>query len=92
MVCASHCLFLTPDYNFSCFPEAKEQVCKCGAENCRGFIGKRKAMPQTKQRQAAKKSRKVGPSVVNGRISKVSKLTKAEPKNGMRVNAIKATS
>ena len=33
------------DYNFSWFEGAKEQKCMCGAETCRGFIGKRKAMP-----------------------------------------------
>lgn len=29
------------DYNFSPFQGAQKQVCRCGAPNCRGYIGER---------------------------------------------------
>ena len=29
------------DYNFSSFQGAQKQVCRCGAPNCRGYIGER---------------------------------------------------
>ena len=29
------------DYNFSSFSGAQKQLCRCGAPNCRGYIGER---------------------------------------------------
>jgi hypothetical protein len=84
------------DYNFSWFENAKEQKCMCGAETCRGFIGKRKALPPPPKAQpinSPKKGKgKVGGSkvkrVVEGRITKVSqKKVKAQLKNGKVVKA-----
>lgn len=31
---------LTLDYKFDKFPGATKQPCLCGAENCRGFLGR----------------------------------------------------
>src|SRR5271170_1395874 len=79
------------DYNFSWFENAKEQKCMCGAETCRGFIGKRKALPpppKTQSVNSPKKGKgKLGrpkvKRVVEGRITKISqKKVKAQLKNG----------
>lgn len=84
------------DYNFSWFENAKEQRCMCGAETCRGFIGKRKALPPPPKPQtlsSPKKGKgKTGKPkvkrVVEGRITKVSqKKVKAQFKNGKVVKA-----
>ena len=79
------------DYNFSWFEGAKEQKCMCGAETCRGFIGKRKAMPPPLKPNMVKKGKAVTPKVkrvVQGRITKVSKKkVKAQLKNGKIVKA-----
>ena len=83
-----------PDYNFSWFDGAKEQKCKCGAENCRGFINKKRAMGGPSKNASPKKSPKKSDSkgnkvvakvkrVENGRITKVlQKKVKATTKNG----------
>jgi len=82
------------DYNFVWFEGAEEQKCYCGAENCRGFIGKRKAAPPPpKVDLKADKKGKVGKAVVskvkrvvNGKITKVTtKKVKAQVKNGKMV-------
>jgi hypothetical protein len=79
------------DYNFSWFEGAKEQKCMCGAESCRGFIGKRKAMPPpAKTDPKAVKKGKSAPSkgngvkrVIQGRITKITKTkVKTQTKNG----------
>jgi hypothetical protein len=79
------------DYNFSWFEGAKEQKCMCGAETCRGFIGKRKAMPPPPKPDTVKKGKTVASKVkrvVQGRIIKVSKKKiKAQVKNGKIVKA-----
>jgi len=81
MVCHRYPRILIVDYNFSWFEGAKEQKCKCGAENCRGFIGKRKAMPPPPKPQRVppkngnKKIATKVKRVVHGRITKVSKKT-----------------
>ena len=79
------------DYNFSWFEGAKEQKCMCGAETCRGFIGKRKAMPPPPKPDTVKKGKTVTSKVkrvVQGRIIKVSKKKiKAQVKNGKIVKA-----
>jgi hypothetical protein len=88
------------DYNFSWFEGAKEQKCYCGAENCRGFIGKRIAPPKS---NTQKKDHNNSPQkkdnkgkvivakvkrVVEGRVTKVStKKVKAQMKNGKVVKA-----
>jgi hypothetical protein len=63
----------------------------CGAENCRGFIGKRKAMPPpvkadpkaTKTGKGTASKAKSVKRVVQGRITKVTKTkVKAQVKNG----------
>lgn len=99
MVCTPYPLVLIVDYNFSWFEGAKEQKCKCGAENCRGFIGKRKAMPPPAKPQhtSPKKGNKKLPTkvkrIVSGRITKVSKKTiKTQVKNGKVVTATVVTS
>src|SRR5271170_2496827 len=87
------------DYNFSWFENAKEQKCMCGAETCRGFIGKRKALPPPPKSQtlnSPKKGKgKTGTKVkrvVEGRITKVSqKKVKAQFKNGKVVKATVVT-
>jgi histone-lysine N-methyltransferase SETD2 len=33
---------LTYDYKFEMYGKQRRQRCKCGAENCKGFIGKKK--------------------------------------------------
>lgn len=38
---------LTYDYNFDWFEGAKMQACLCGADNCRGYIGKRSSRRPT---------------------------------------------
>ena len=84
------------DYNFSWFENAKEQKCMCGAENCRGFIGKRKALPpppkppalNSPKKGKAKTGKPKVKRVVEGRITKVSqKKVKAQLKNGKVVKA-----
>lgn len=80
------------DYNFSWFEGAKEQVCKCGAPTCRGFIGKRKAIPPPPKVASPKSSPKKSKGkssfskvarVVKGRITKVKKTqVKAQVKKG----------
>jgi hypothetical protein len=94
MVCNQFFLVLIIDYNFSWFEGAKEQKCKCGAENCRGFIGKRKAMappPKPQQTSPKKGNKKVAAKVkrvVGGRITKVSKKTvKTQVKKGKVITA-----
>lgn len=78
------------DYNFSWFEGAKEQKCMCGAANCRGFIGKRKAAPPTKV-ESVKNGKTVASKVkrvVRGRITKVSKKkVKAHVKDGKVIKA-----
>ena len=80
------------DYNFSWFEGAKEQKCKCGAANCRGFIGKRKALPLPPKLETIKKGKKVVSKVnriVQGRVTKVSRnKVKAQLQNGKVINAI----
>ena len=72
----------------------------CGAENCRGFIGKKKALPPLPKQQHTTSSKKAKGKdrlskskvnrVIEGRISKVSqKKVKAKLKNG---KVVKATS
>ena len=79
------------DYNFSWFEGAKEQKCMCGAETCRGFIGKRKAMPPPPKPGTVKKGKTVtskAKRVVQGRVTKVSKKkVKAQVKNGKIIKA-----
>ena len=83
------------DYNFSWFENAKEQKCMCGAENCRGFIGKRKALPPPpKPRTASSPKKGRGPGrpkgkrVVEGRITKISQTkVKAQRKNSKFLQA-----
>src|SRR5271170_1260177 len=64
------------DYNFSWFEGAKEQKCMCGAETCRGFIGKRRAPPPPTKAPVVKKGKIVVSKVkrvAQGRIRKQSK-------------------
>lgn len=79
------------DYNFSWFEGAKEQKCMCGAETCRGFIGKRKAIPPPPKPGTGKKGKTITSKVkrvVQGRITKVSKKkVKALVKNGKIIKA-----
>jgi histone-lysine N-methyltransferase ASH1L len=87
------------DYNFVWFEGAKEQKCYCGAENCRGFIGKRKAAPPppkvdlkaTRKGKSGKAEKSVTPKakrVVDGKITKgAPKKVKAQIKNGKVVKA-----
>jgi hypothetical protein len=79
------------DYNFSWFEGAKEQKCMCGAANCRGFIGKRKAAPPPPKVKSVKNGKKVASKVkrvVQGRITKVSKKqVKAHVKDGKVIKA-----
>jgi hypothetical protein len=79
------------DYNFSWFEGAKEQKCMCGAETCRGFIGKRKAMPAPHKPGTVRERKTVTSKVkrvVQGRITKVSKKkVKAQVKNGKIIKA-----
>src|SRR5947207_15644693 len=85
MVLPNECLS-DLDYNFSWFEGAKEQKCMCGAETCRGFIGKKKAMPAPPKPDTVKKGKTITSKVkrvVQGRITKVSKKKlKAQVKNG----------
>lgn len=77
------------DYNFSWFEGAKEQKCKCGAINCRGFIGKRKATTLLKP-ETAKEGKKTATKVkrvVQGRVTKLSrKKVKPTIKNAKVAN------
>lgn len=65
----------------------------CGAATCRGFIGKRKAMPAPKvdtprKRQKGKVVNSKVKRIVQGRITKVSKQkVKAQVKNGKLLKA-----
>jgi [histone H3]-lysine4 N-trimethyltransferase ASH1L len=78
------------DYNFSWFEGAKEQKCMCGAENCRGSIGKKRAVPAPQKALSPKKSTSKDKKTVtkikrveNGRITKVlQKKVKAKSKDG----------
>jgi hypothetical protein len=72
----------------------------CGAENCRGFIGKRKALPPPRKQEIVKRAKTVVSKVkrvIQGRITKRSKkqvmikrsrsTVKATVKNRKRVDA-----
>jgi [histone H3]-lysine4 N-trimethyltransferase ASH1L len=96
MVLFEHLHRSDSDYNFCWFEGAKEQKCMCGAPNCRGFIGKRKALPPPSKPDILKKRKTVASKVsrvVQGRIAKVSRKTvKAYLKNGGVIKTTVVTS
>lgn len=40
------------DYNFSSFSGAQKQLCRCGAPNCRGYIGERTSIKKVLANEA----------------------------------------
>jgi [histone H3]-lysine4 N-trimethyltransferase ASH1L len=92
MVSQCNCKLII-DYNFSWFEGAKEQKCKCSATNCRGFIGKRRALLSTSKPEIIKTTLSSSSlrQVLNGRITKATpKTIKAHPRIG-KVDGVKTS-
>ncbi|KAH0607436.1 uncharacterized protein H6S33_002470 [Morchella sextelata] len=75
---------LTYDYNFNWFTGVSQQACHCGAENCRGALGKRADGLQKKPEPPAKgkngKGKKKGINGKGGIVAEVKKPTRGRPK------------
>lgn len=50
---------ITYDYNFNWFPDAEPQRCLCGANGCRGLMGKRSSKSSSPERMSPKAPLKV---------------------------------
>lgn len=72
---------LTYDYNFTWYKGVDQQSCKCGADVCRGTLGKRTDAPVTKKKTSPTVSKsKPGPGV----YKKNSKVTKIAIRKGYK--------
>ncbi|KAI5801437.1 hypothetical protein DFH27DRAFT_556824 [Peziza echinospora] len=79
---------LTYDYNFNWFSGVSQQICRCGAESCRGAMGKRSDGRKT---IVEEKPVKVGKKKKANRIQ--ASITVEKAKSGTKTTkAIKATS
>lgn len=78
---------LTYDYNFNWFTGVSQQACHCGAENCRGALGKRADGLQKKPEPPAKskgvKGKKKGTNGKGGFVAEAKKPTRGRPKKSV---------
>lgn len=60
---------LTYDYNFDPYSQKNVQICRCGADNCRGFLGPRpKDLPKKEKESAlAGAKRKIAEALEDGK-------------------------
>ena len=83
---------LTYDYNFNWFTGVSQQTCHCGADNCRGALGKKadgfqRASPPVKGKDNAKGKTRATPK---GKQASAKAKAKAPPKSRVTVKS-KAT-
>ncbi|RPA94355.1 hypothetical protein L873DRAFT_1846676 [Choiromyces venosus 120613-1] len=74
---------LTYDYNFNWFTGVSQQICHCGADNCRGALGKKtdgfqRASPPVKGKERAKGKARATPK---GNQASAKSKTKVTPKS-----------